>query len=342
VAILRMTGFELKTGDCLDYRYDAVPSVGQVRTGERSLRAINGAYGILDLGGDHDYIYLQIAVYYSGGTGTNTRVIGQLLDLQNEPQLTIAANGTTNRLEIHRGSESGVVIASGGYLALDNWNVVELCYYVNNVSGIAQLRLNGTLVASVSGNTQHTVNPSVHILSIGCTPFDTSHGCHGWYDDIVVCDRSGTRFNTWVNQARIGILLPTSDESVDFTPHGAANNYDCIGIPPLVASYVYTSAIGDIDIYEMSSIPDIPDEYEPTNIAVQSIISAKNEAAQIKSITPVLLDPATLAIAEGTPIGVDVSYDIKSRIFEFNPTTGLDWDRASVNAIRAGFKLSNS
>lgn len=237
---------------------------------------------------------------------------------------------TANKLQVTTGA--GTVIATGTTtLAANTWYYIELKLTVNGASGACALQLNGVSeIATTTGNFGST-NPGFLQL-----PHPQSNGSV-FFDDLYVCDTTGSRNNDFLGNCHIETLFPNGDGThTDWSPNSGTTHYtqvdDASGTyPDGDTSYVSDATSGDRDTYTVPSLQTLA----PSIFGVQTSMYARKDDAPARSIARVIRQGGV--DYDGTSKALTNSYADYRQIDETDPT-GAAWTIANVNGDEFGVK----
>jgi hypothetical protein len=236
----------------------------------------------------------------------------------------------TNVPVIKRGD--GTVLATSSIpLRTGVWEFLQFRVTIANSGGTAELRINGKVAATFTGDTQNTANAS----------------CNGWMyredpsgnarriANIVVYSDAGNAPNNWTPETRIWDTLPTgAGGTTQWTPSAGAN-WQCVDEQP---------SNGDTDYVSAASAP-LTDTYScPAEATAGSIIyavavhaTARKDDAGTNEVDGVLRS-AGADYANGAPAGLTASYARYRWLWETDPATGVAWTVAGANAAQPGIR----
>jgi hypothetical protein len=150
--------------------------------------------------------------------------------------------------------------------------------------------------------------------------------------DVVIDD--GT-FGTQLGKHRMSVLVPTSDDSVQFTRSTGSDSYALLDENPVGTSdYVQSSTLNQQDTFNMSDLP-----YTPATIWCVEVDSwCLRSSGTSCTLTSVLVSGATTDLGAGTSLGTTLT-TARER-FDLDPNTGAAWTASGVNALKSGHKLT--
>lgn len=228
----------------------------------------------------------------------------------------------------------GTTIATytGSFLP-NAWYYFEMWVQLATSGGRCQVRLNGNQIIDYTGNTMNGgTNTTVDSFQIG-----TSNSSIGdYYDDIYVCDATGTTNNTFLGDIRVQTLLPTAaGSSTQLTPTGSANNYANVNdVPDATSTYNSSTTIGNRDTYAMGDLL----ASTGTIFGIQDNIHAFKTDAGSANMKPAILSGATLAY--DPKLVLSASNQWTSAIRETDPNTSAAWTVAGLNAVEFGGEVA--
>lgn len=323
------------------------------RLGSQGVRINGGSPGLLKniYAANSSFGYVGAAVYVpSYAIGGFLRQIFAFYDSPSGGEhisLWIENNGALSlRYSLFpNGFSATYDVTQPGLLAAATWYYIEMKY---KVGGSIQVRVNEALVpwigsgtTTYSGNTSPGPGTAAYFTQIGLGGGD-GNTVGGWgslyLDDFYYCDDTGAQNNSFLGDVHLGVIYPDgAGTSAVWTPQGAANNWDCVNeMPPDDATtYVWSPTVGDIDLYTMQ---DTATTVSGIKGLLMNARVMKDDATARSYAT--LVKPSGGATAEvatrTTPYGAFVN---QQDVSELNPTTGLAWTKAQVDAMEAGLKV---
>jgi hypothetical protein len=244
--------------------------------------------------------------------------------------LTMGCNGSSI-LQVKRGS---TVIATGTQvLGQNNWYYLEFKGVIHVTTGSYEVRIDGVtdIINTVPTNTQNG--------GLGQWDRLQMNGANHNFDDLYICDTSGTTNNTFLGPCKIQTLLP----STDFTATGSNQ-----GLTPSTGTdhgALVDEVIPNITDFNSSSTPGAKDTYRFPALAgvtgsilgIQTNIYAAKTDAGTQTICSVVRAGGT--DYDGPTAVPTTSFGYVTNVREINPFTGLAWTSADIATIEVGMKV---
>lgn len=251
-------------------------------------------------------------------------------------QLTFAVTAT-GLISVYRGN------TVGGYLGTTSAPVTAGVYdywefgvTIDNAIGAVEIRKNGQTVLSLSGvDTQATANATANTFALG----RTYEPLGGWaavtwrYDDIYILDGTGSP-NTFLGDTHFQALVSNGvGTSTQWTPIGAANNWDCVNEEPPDddTTYVKSNTPGQIDTYPVTT-----PVFAGTVPLVQINLYARKDAGGTRTIQPDIRQGGTDYVV-GSPEAMSLVYNYYRTLMALDPV-GAPWTTTTINADEFGVK----
>lgn len=123
----------------------------------------------------------------------------------------------------------------------------------------------------------------------------------------------------------------------DFTPHGATDNYECVGdaSPDESTTYVSGSVVGDKDTYAYTSLQSTLGTVPGLIVWTRADTDAANTIRALARHGG--MDGQNL----GAPLNLDGSYYYNIGAFETNPSTGVPFTPTEINATEFGEEIDS-
>ena len=154
-----------------------------------------------------------------------------------------------------------------------------------------------------------------------------------------VLDTTGAApWNTFLGDVRVFSREAISNDAVQFTPNGLANNWQNAALVPPVPGTDYNGSptVGQQDTYVVQDVP--------SNLGViygASVIALMNKSdAGGRSMAAVLKSTATTSV--GANIAIATSPIVTRQMYQTDPATGVQWVLAGMQGgkLKVGAKVT--
>jgi hypothetical protein len=160
-------------------------------------------------------------------------------------------------MKVYRGDKSTLLATIGQGVGTNIWTIIEGHIKVHDSDGVIQIKINGSLVMDYSGDTKPGSETAIDNFAFYNLHSNSGSSYH-YLDDIIFCDTSGSYMNTWLNGMKIYRRAMTgAGNYAQWTPHGAANNWDCVDETPPSADEYLSGTTGQKDSYAVQDAPTI-------------------------------------------------------------------------------------
>jgi hypothetical protein len=232
-------------------------------------------------------------------------------------------------------------------IAPNVWNFIEFkVTFATGATGSAEVRVNGVVVLSLTSiQTAASANASANVVEIGATNvfsyggFSSANGAA--YDDVYICDTTGSLNNTYLGDIQVNAILPNANGTEnDFSKGGTAiGSQNFVQVdenpPDDDTSYVISPTIGNIDRYLYP--PIVPTTGTPYAVVVWN--RARKDDAGVRSIRAAIKSGATVSDS-GTDQPLSTSYQYLMGLFETDPNTAVAWTMVNIQAAEFGVKVT--
>lgn len=157
-----------------------------------------------------------------------------------------------NRLYIERGTE--LLETSDLTVQPDRWYYIEFKFTIHDTTGSYELRLNGnSLLSDTNVDTRYGSAPA----SVSRFVF-VAQDAGGCLDDVYILDGDSPD-NDFLGAVVVESLVPTSDDTVQWSPSAGTDNYALVDEIPcnFGTDYVYDDTSGDTDLYGYEDLSTI-------------------------------------------------------------------------------------
>lgn len=234
-------------------------------------------------------------------------------------------------------TRNGTVLGTGATSLSTGVNYyIEVKVTISDTVGVAEIKING--VAELTLSSQDTRNGGsgvINQLKLG----NFANYVVKYFDDLYVCDTSGSTNNTYLGDVRIESLFPNGNGNYSqFTGSdgNSVDNYLLVDetTPNEDTDYVEDSNVNDIDTYAYTDVtPTTGSVY-----GVQILPRARKTDAGSRSIRTVARLSGTDAV-DSSDIALSTSYVYLPVIRETKPGGG-SWTLTDVNNSEFGTKLT--
>lgn len=245
--------------------------------------------------------------------------------------LVIKVIGASYLLGVYRG---GTLLATGATaMALNTWYYIEFKGNIHNSTGSYTLKVNGVTELTASGiDTQNAGNASANTIVIATA----SSGVPGYFDDLYLCDTSGSTNNDFLGDVRVDTIYPSSDGNYQaFTPSAGSAHWSLVNDgSPDTATYVSSSNSGDRDTYGFTNLTPVTG----TIMGVQVCNAALKDDAGARSVANIVRSGSTDATSATVALSTSQLFNLS--IQETDPNTSAAWTESGVNAAEFGTKVA--
>lgn len=132
------------------------------------------------------------------------------------------------------------------------------------------------------------------------------------------------------------VLRPNgAGASTQWTPNGAAANWQCVGSNDGDTTYVSSATSGHTDLYTIDA-STLPANAIISGITVSYRIRRVTGGINLQHSARVRTGGTTYNGGTGTITGASVSYQLSSFAWATNPNTGVAWTVANISAMQIG------
>lgn len=310
-------------------KWDTGSTVNAIVAGRFSGNAVRSGTG-----------FLQISL-----SSVQTRVAGFafLFDASGATVVCQFQDAGTTQVELRLDSSRHLVVTRNGtvlttgttVLALSIWYYIEFKAKIDPSTGTYEVRLNGAVEISGSGNTRNTTNSTCNQFAL--RPGFSNH----YFDDIYVLNTTGPPNSDFLGECRIHTTLPNADNTTatgtnkTWTPSTGTNHSALVDEtnPNDDTDYISSATAGEIDTFQF---PDI----SPTGTiaGVQAVLCDRKDDAGARTLCAEYRSGAGTNYDGGTSITPGSAYLMHRQIWETDPATSAAWTAANINAGEFGVK----
>lgn len=281
-----------------------------------------------------DYIIIGFGIYFQT-VGTNTYIFSLLSP--SIYQISIRRNTDSTVSIVHR--TAGVVATSvNPCLSQSAWHYME-CKIMRGTGteGEAIIKVDSQEVINANGlNLAYGAEGAYTAVAFSADHNGGNDGYHKSFDDLYICDSTGSNNNDFLGECSIEVLYPDSDVVTEWTPDSGTDNF----------ARVDESLIDDDTSYVEVQSQTAQDIYGLTDTAttVGSVVGVQVNSGVRKTTAGGALYKHQLKQSATVAEGVEKAffsgsiYAYNSEPFDVDPTDGLDWSFDKVNSLQVGIK----
>lgn len=311
-------------------------------------------WGMVDQGAQYSSLTVVSSTnlatgYFGGGFRVASGGLGMMMMLvdpvaANAGQVSLNFLAASGVITLYSGSNlygGGTAIAASATNAinLSNWNFVEVGAKIAATGGFVIVQVNGTQVLNWSGNTQTTANASFGGVLMGPSPGSGQPASNVQIDDFRINDTTtgpgSFPCNGFLGDLRVATLFPAANSAVSWTPL-ANTNWQEVSETAFDGDTSYNSSavVGNADLFTVAPVPT-----GSTIIGVSVIGAYRNEDASAHTLAQQISAGGT--IHAGAVQSLTQVYQFLSDVFPINPTSGVSWTVADVNAMLIGYAVTS-
>jgi len=271
------------------------------------------------------------ALYLGTRNGANPARLFTMYDGDNLEGMNLRLNDDAEYLEVWRGNTL-LNILTGQMIPEAEWFYIEFKVYCDDSAGTWEVRLNGNLLGNDSGVDTKGSITNYH----QAVRWDTNYS-QIQYDDIYVCDGTGTKNNDFLGVMRVVPGWPGTDHTIEWeTMVGAPDHSRAVNEIESDddSLYIEDDDTGNRDIFDYENIIE---SLGPVAGVMLSTLCRETDAQNFDLIN-VVRSGGTEYDQPSQQVG-STSYVHRYDILESDPDTGLDWTQATVNAAQFGVKV---
>jgi hypothetical protein len=236
---------------------------------------------------------------------------------------------------VYPNDDDTIIAASvNGLISPNTFQYVEInVTFETSATGTLSAQVNGQNVFTVTGViTSYSGNNWANLVALNNGPFNNNPF---YYDDLYICDGTGTLNNSFLGDVSIQALLPNgAGQSTQWTPNGQSQNWQCVSQnPPNTSDYVSDSHPGDTDLYTIESISGTPTAV----VAVQIVASAEKDDSNTRVLGLGFGNGSTSVFDTG--FSLTSTYLMYTQPYDLNPITDEDWTVSEVDNGQIGLQV---
>jgi hypothetical protein len=252
---------------------------------------------------------------------------------------------TTNHIALTTNTNNNMVLSRNGTVLATStqsfnffpgWNYIEVKAVINDTTGSVEVKVNGNVWITFSGDTRNAANGAVD------TFYHPGHtGPGNIWDDMYLVDMTGAApYNDYLGDIVVKALLPDGNgDSSQWTGSDAdsVNNYQLVDESnSSSADYVAASSAGLTDLYTMA---DLPSTYNV--LAIQNLVYAAKSDGGIENTLKAIAKGQAGTIREDPALpALSTSYIAQPSQIQTTDPDGNPLTPTTVNAMQIGVRTS--
>lgn len=236
---------------------------------------------------------------------------------------------------LYDGSGSLISVSEPGFLVTRGWNRVEAKVYAHASAGTFELWVNGEQCLNLSGlNTITAASGTYHARAFLYSQSSVA-AASTRFDDIYVCNTSGSTHNDFVGDFTSLASFPTGDDTTEWTPSTGNAHYALVdeAEPDDDTTYVDSDTVNDVDKFTTTNLTSID-----SVLAVVLGVDARLVDAGDRSYRSILDSGGTEYAGQTVPL-TDTTWVYTFDIWEQDPDTSLAWTVNGYNATKPGVEV---
>lgn len=230
----------------------------------------------------------------------------------------------------------GTTVATGAtVLSVGTAYWIELDVLIDPVVGSVELRINGSVEFTFTGNTDTRASLRVDYLEFAAG--NAAGSSKIWqFTDVLVDDCLAPGGSVWYGPSIVDFCTAAAASAVSWTPTGAASNVLAVATPNATPTTVYnaTSTAPAEDVYTHTGITATPTAIHYAQVRLTQIV----DAAGTKAVQPRLKVGSSYARLQATVISPTLE-DWRSGFL--TQPDGSAWTKAALNAALIGYSTAN-
>lgn len=254
--------------------------------------------------------------------------------------------GSLDHLRLVFGSDNRLVTAYRGSTSLatskiytvpwDVWNLIEVHGVVDDVNGIATVKVNGSIILDLV---------EVDTRNGGLGLVDNILFCHtstysSWIDDIAVNDTTGDKDNSWVGNGYCVGKKANGVVSAQLVGQDADSTGNHLNVDDLPhdsdTTYNESDVVGERDVYKLEDLALA--DGEAIN-AVTVVAIAKLDSAGEGNLKVGCLSDATELQSDAVALSSD-AYKAVTKLLPTDPNGGAAWTQSGFNAAKVTVEVA--
>lgn len=217
----------------------------------------------------------------------------------------------------------------------NRWYYIEIKTYHHASAGTIDIQVNGELVYSVTG--KDTIRTSLFTYPLGSMLF-YSFEDECAYDDIYICDDTGSDNNDFLGPIKIETLRPDGDDGAqNWSPSSGSNHFELMDSSNLWQNTDYVEANGANvdDLWAYNNLSKITGNI----YAVQVVAAAWSDTGMPQPLQLICDSNSTVEYSNIRGVGVSIDNPLSHDfMWETDPDTANAWTISGINAASFGVR----
>ncbi len=248
--------------------------------------------------------------------------------------------GSGGDVQVWRSSVAMLGSSAAGVLPAAAWSYVEVRTVIHDTTGSVEVRVNGVSVVNVTNvDTKQGGGTTIDEVLLGSTSAGSTAATVAW-DDVYICDATGTVNNTFVGDIIVEHLRPVADDTAQWlgSDGNSTNNYDLVDEAGTYngADYVASATVGQRDLYTVS--PSSKAIATPVAGVVVAVIALKTDVGA-RGVKLDIKEGSGGTVRSSAELGLPTTFGEIRAVFD-RKGDGSAWTVADVNALRVGYEVS--
>jgi hypothetical protein len=228
-------------------------------------------------------------------------------------------------------------ITTAAVLQANVYTYVEVKATIKTTNtGQVKVLVNGAAVLNLNNIQTNGWNSATENISRVLLPGLSVDGPATSYDDLYLCDTTGTVNADFFGDVRIDVTRPNADGTYqDFTPDSGSAHFSRVN--EAVAdqlTYVSSATVGAKDTYQFTDLNTVVGVVR----GVQIVDAAVKDDAGLRSISHIAKSGASEQYSGAMPLSTDRK--LYTSIHETDPATGNKWTQAGLNSAEFGIVVA--
>jgi hypothetical protein len=236
----------------------------------------------------------------------------------------------TGAVNVLRGSSSGTLLGSSAAAILQAGaeNYIEVKAFIHDSAGMVEVRVNGVPVLTLTDqDTRNGGLASANGFALGQWVNFVTYT----FDDLYVCDNSGSLNSDFLGDCRVDTLYPNADGTYsDLACSIGTAHYSLVDDPTLTTGdYVSGGTVGMKDSYEFTNIVTAAAIH-----GVQLVNCSMKDDSGPRSVANIVRSAGADTTSAPMPLTLAPSFYVS--LYETDPATSVAWTQAAINAVQFG------